>query len=101
MLFRSGSVDSILSTSPIKVTGEVLSISGWTLVGSYYEYVYNNTNITTKSIITLLPYNESVIVYSTSEILPRIATTNGSATISAVSTPTDDIIVDIVITDSK
>jgi hypothetical protein len=96
-----GNVSSILSTSPIKLTGVTLDVSGWTLVSGYYEYVYINTNITSKSIITLLPYNDSMSVYLASGILPRIVTSSNSATISAILSPTDDILVDIVITDSK
>ena len=98
-----GNADTIYSATfqPLKITGETLSVSGWTLVGSYYEYTYVNTHITLKSIITLLPYNDSMTTFLASDILPRIETSVGSATIYAMTASLDDILLDIIITESQ
>lgn len=89
------------SIYPIKISGVTLEESGWALVGDYYQYIYLNQVLKSNSIVTLLPYNESLNIYYSSQLSPRIVSSNGSAIIFALLQPIGNILVDIIITEIK
>ena len=82
---------------PIKITGVTLTDTSWNLVGSYYEYVYTNVNITEAGFVDFTPNNDSVLEVTTSKMLPQIITSNGSCKLFTQFPPQNNITGEIII----
>jgi hypothetical protein len=76
---------------PIQVTGLTLLSTGWSLVGTLYEYDLNNANITANSIVDVIPDNADIDTVETAVILPHTDSSAGSVKIYSENEPTADI----------
>lgn len=85
-------------STPVKLTSETLSSGSWTLSGGYYTYSFSNVNITTTSDVSVTPQNASYQTAYNANILPFVAVSSGVATFYSQFPPRDNIVVDIVIT---
>lgn len=81
----------------IQVTGVTISTSGWTLNAGFYEYIYSNVNITSNSIVDVIPDNSSYSVVSSGQLLPRVDSFNGEIKIYSNNIPSGDFGVTIII----
>lgn len=82
-----------LSLKPIQVTGQTLIMANWTLVSGYYEYNLANANITSTSIVDIVPDNASVPTIKTAEVLPKTLSGSGTVKMYSVKAPTGNIVV--------
>jgi hypothetical protein len=85
-------------STPIRLTNQTFATGGWSLVGSYYEYVFSNVNITTSTVVDFTPYNASANTVTTAQVYPYVFATGGSGTFYAAYPPLADITGDILIT---
>jgi len=76
---------------PIQVTGLTLLSTGWSLVGSFYEYDLSDTNITEDSIVDVIPDNADIDTVEDAVIMPHTDSSAGSVKIYAENEPTGDI----------
>lgn len=83
----------------MQITGLTLLSTGWTLVGSFYEYDLSNVNITADSIVDVIPANADVPTVKAAEILPETTSSTGLVKLFSVDAPTADISVTINITE--
>jgi hypothetical protein len=77
----------------IQVTAQTLNAGSWTLVSGYYEYNLANANITTTSIVDIIPDNASIPTIKTAEVLPKTLSGSGTVKMYSVKAPTGNIIV--------
>ena len=99
-----GSGDLVISgggSNPIKLTSQTLSVGSWALLGEYYTYAFSNANIDTTCDISVTPQNASYLTAYNSQILPFINVAAGVATFYSQFPPQDNMIVDIVITQTS
>lgn len=82
----------------VQVTGLTLLSTGWTLVGSLYEYDLADSNIEATSSVEIIPDNDDYTTVMDAIILPRTDAIAGSVKIYATNAPTADIGVTINIT---
>jgi hypothetical protein len=95
---QSGGVFNALALKgnlAIQVTPITLSAASWTLVSGLYEYDYSNVNITSTSIVDVIPSNSTIAIVQTAGILPSTISTSGSVKLFANNLPTGDITVTI------
>lgn len=90
--------NSIDDVKVIQVTGLTLLSTGWTLVGSLYEYDLADSNIEATSSVEIIPDNADYTTVMDAIILPRTDAIAGSVKIYATNAPTADIGVTINIT---
>ena len=81
------------SNSPLQVTPITLSAASWTLVSGLYEYDYSNANITSTSIVDVIPSNSTIAIVQTAGILPSTISSAGSVKLFSNNLPTGDITV--------
>lgn len=80
---------------PIQVTAQTLTEASWTLVSGLYEYDLSNANITTISIVDVIPDNAYINVIKTAEVLPKTLSGSGTVKLYATNLPSGNIIVTI------
>jgi len=74
-----------------------LIVSGWSLVGSYYEYTYTDANIAATSFINFTPNNASNLGVTSCKMLPQIDAAVGSCKFYAMFPPQTDIVGQLII----
>jgi len=89
-----GSVSS-KSDKTIQITGVSLETSGWTLVGSFYEYDYANADITANKIVDVIPDKSTIDIVKAAEILPETLSGAGTVKLYSKNLPTATILVTI------
>jgi len=77
----------------IQVTPITLSAASWTLVSGLYEYDYANANITSASIVDVIPSNSTIAIVQSAGILPSTISSTGSVKLYATNLPSADIVV--------
>jgi hypothetical protein len=91
----SGDVPTITQADaryrPIQVTGLTLTAGGWSLVSGLYEQSLSNVNITTASIVDVIPDNDDAEVVADASFLPRTDSASGSVKVYAKNLPSADI----------
>lgn len=80
---------------PIQVTAQTLTAGSWTLVSGLYEYNLSNADITTISIVDVIPDNASVAIVQVAQVLPRTLSGSGTVKLYSTNLPTGNIIVTI------
>ena len=85
-------------STPVKLTSQTLAVGSWTLVGAYYTYAFSNINIDTTSDISVTPQNASYLTAYNAQVLPFVGVAAGVATFYSQFPPQNDMVVDIVIT---
>ena len=85
-------------STPIKLTSQTLAVGSWTLVGDYYTYAFSNINVDTTSDISVTPQNASYLIAYNAQVLPFVGVSAGVATFYSQFPPQNDMVVDIVIT---
>jgi hypothetical protein len=83
---------------PVKLTSQTLLAASWTLIGDYYTYSFSNLNVTTTCDVSVTPQNASYQTAYNANVLPYVEVAAGVATFYAQFPPVDNMIVDIVIT---
>lgn len=79
------------SSITAQVTGVTLLSTGWSLISGLYQYTYSNVNITSLSIIDIIPDNETIDIVIEAKILPKTVSATGYVVCYAVNLPTGDI----------
>jgi len=79
----------------LQVTPVTLASAGWTFVSGLYEYNYSNANITSTSIVDVIPDNLSIAVVKTAEVLPSTLSSAGSVKLYSTNAPSANITVTI------
>jgi len=82
-------------TTVLQVTPVTLTSGGWSLVSGLYEYTYSNVNITSTSIVDVIPANSTIAIVQAAQVLPATSSASGSVKLYATNLPTSDIIVSI------
>jgi hypothetical protein len=85
-------------SSPILLSNQTLSVGGWVLNGTNYDYTFSNPNITTNVNVDVIPYDGSVLSVQISGFFPKITSYSGYCIISCQISPTENILCDIIIT---
>jgi len=85
-------------STPVKLTSQTLTEGSWTLVGSYYTYAFSDVNVTTTCDVSVTPQNTSYLTAYNAQVLPFVGVAAGVATFYSQFPPQDDMVVDIVIT---
>jgi len=85
-------------STPVKLTSQTLAVGSWTLSGGYYTYSFSNVNITTTCDVSVTPQNASYLTAYNAQVLPFVGVASGVATFYSQFPPQDDMVVDIVIT---
>lgn len=85
-------------TNPIKLTSQTLTAASWSLSGGYYTYTFSNVNIDTTCDVSVTPQNASYLTAYNAQVLPFVGVAAGVATFYSQFPPQDDMVVDIVIT---
>lgn len=85
-------------STPVKLTSQTLTAASWTLVGSYYTYAFSNVNVTTTCDVSVTPQNASYLTAYNAQVLPFVGVAAGVATFYSQFPPQDNMVVDIVIT---
>jgi len=80
---------------PIQVTAQTLTAGSWTLVSGTYEYDLSNANITTTSIVDVIPDNSYISTVQVAEVYPKTLSGSGTVKLYAKNLPTGNIIVTI------
>jgi hypothetical protein len=90
-------VDNTDPTNPV-VTGltlttatATLTTGGWSLVSGLYEQSISNANITSSSIVDIIPNNADASIVSNAGILPRTDSASGSVKVYSTNLPTANI----------
>jgi hypothetical protein len=78
-----------------QVTGLTLSATSWTLVSGFYEYDLSDGNITSTSVVNVIPDNASTFIVNNVGILPRTDSSTGSVKIYSTYYPYSDITITI------
>ena len=87
--------DILFSNKTIQITGVSLATSGWTLVGSFYEYDYANAGITASKIVDVIPDKSTINIVKAAEILPETLSGAGTVKLYSKNLPTANILVTI------
>lgn len=99
-----GSGDLVISgggSTPVKLTSQTLTAASWTLSGGYYTYAFSNANIDTTCDVSVTPQNASYLTAYNAQVLPFVGVAAGVATFYSQFPPQDNMIVDIVITQTS
>ena len=87
--------DILFSNKTIQITGVSLATSGWTLVGSFYEYDYANAGITASKIVDVIPDKSTIDIVQAAEVLPETLSGAGTVKFYSKNLPTATILVTI------
>jgi len=85
------SVASKQQSGALQVTGVTLLSTGWTLVGSFYEYDLPNSNITSNSIVDVIPDNADIQIVIDAAVLSKTVSSSGNLKLYAMNAPSGDI----------
>ena len=85
-------------SSPTLLSNQTLSVSGWVLNGTNYDYTFSNPNITTNVSVDMIPYDGSVLSVQISGFFPKITSYSGYCIISCQIAPSENILCNIIIT---
>jgi len=85
-------------STPVKLTSQTLTEGSWTLSGGYYTYTFSNVNIDATCDVSVTPQNASYLTAYNAQVLPFVDVAAGVATFYSQFPPQDDMVVDIVIT---
>jgi hypothetical protein len=82
-----------LVSSPLlyKSATATLTTAGWSLVSGVYEQSLSDANITTSSVVDIIPDNSAASVVSAAQILPRTDSSSGAVKVYATNLPTANI----------
>ena len=86
---------STVGLTVTQVTAQTLTAASWTLVSGFYEYNLSNANITTTSIVDVIPDNASVPIVQVAQVLPRTLSGIGTVKLYSTNLPTGNIVVTI------
>lgn len=78
-------------------SGVTINSSGWTLNAGLYEYTYSNINITSNSIVDIIPDNSAFSIITTAQLLPKVDVFSGNLKIYSNNSPSGDFIITIII----
>ena len=81
---------SINNLTVISVAATLPSAS-WTLVGGLYEQDISNSNITSSSIVYIVPENSTIQIVIDAVVLPKTDSSNGSVKVYSQFLPSGDI----------
>jgi len=76
---------------PIQVTGLTLTTGAWTLASGLYEQSISDANITTSSIVDVIPNNADFAVVAAASFLPRTDSASGSVKVYCNNLPSGNI----------
>ncbi|MEI6750719.1 MAG: hypothetical protein WCM93_16305 [Bacteroidota bacterium] len=79
--------------TPAQIPSIVLLAESWVINSGIYEYALEVENLTTESIVDVIPNNEDIEIVQAACIFPRIESSTGILTLYAKNAPTDDITV--------
>jgi hypothetical protein len=74
-----------------QITPITILAANWVFVSGFYEYNFANANITSKSVVEIIPENASVSIIKTAEILPKTISGNGTVKLYSTNLPTGNI----------
>lgn len=86
----SGEV-SFVNTSTIQVTGITVNVGQWALSGPIYAATISDGNITSDSIVDVIPSNDDYAVVNAAQLLPETISQASGVKIFAVNLPTGSI----------
>jgi hypothetical protein len=89
--FTQGTVISI------KISDTTLLVSGWDLVGDYYQYTFTNVNIVSTGYVDFTPNNASNLEVTSCKLLPEITTNNGNCVLYSQFPPQNNIVGEMII----
>ena len=82
---------SFVNTSTLQVTGITVNTGQWSLSGGIYQATIANGNITSDSIVDVIPSNSDYAVVNAAELLPETSSAASTVKIYAVNLPTGSI----------
>jgi hypothetical protein len=74
-----------------QITGITVLQSDWTLDSGLYESDISNANITSNTVVDVIPDNADYAIVLAAQLLPANVSSAGAVKIFAVNEPTDDI----------
>jgi hypothetical protein len=78
------------SNKPVVATA-TLTTAGWSLVSGVYEQSISDANITTSSVVDIIPDNSAAATVSAAQVLPRTDSSSGAVKVYATNLPTANI----------
>jgi len=78
-----------------QITPVTIASSGWSLVSGLYEYTYSNANITSTSVVDVIPSNSTISIVQSAQILPSTLSATGSVKLYSTNLPSADFLVTI------
>jgi hypothetical protein len=85
-------------SAPTVLVAQTLTAASWALVGDYYLYTFSNAAITASSVVDFTPNNASYFEVTTCGMLPEVDVAAGSCTFYSLFPPQNNIVGDILIT---
>ena len=80
-----------LKSNKATVATDTLSTGSWSLVSGLYEQSISNVNITSSSIVDIIPDNSTASVVNAAQILPRTDSSSGAVKVYSTNLPTANI----------
>jgi hypothetical protein len=77
--------------SIMKLTGQTLNYTGWTLSQGNYEYNFSNLNIDVDTTVSFTPDNDSYTEITTCGLLVQVNVSNGSCKFYSIFPPQTNI----------
>lgn len=74
-----------------QITGVTITGASWSLVSGFYEYDHADANITTTSVVEVIPDNSSISIVNAAAILPRTDSATASVKLYSTNLPTGNI----------
>ena len=74
-----------------QITGVTITGASWSLVSGFYEYNHADANITTTSVVEVIPDNTSISIVNAAAILPRTDSATASVKLYSTNLPTGNI----------
>jgi hypothetical protein len=81
---------ALKSNKPVVATA-TLSTGAWSLVSGLQEQSISNVDITSSSVVDIIPDNAAASVVSAAQILPRTDSSSGAVKVYATNLPTANI----------
>jgi hypothetical protein len=81
---------ALKSNKPVVATA-TLSTGSWSLVGGFQEQSISNVDITSNSVVDIIPDNAAASVVSAAQVLPRTDSSSGAVKVYATNLPTANI----------
>ena len=83
--------------SIVRLTGQTLTASSWTLVSGYYTYTFSNVNITVNTRVDFTPDNTSYLEVTTCGMQTQVTVAAGSCTFFSLFPPQTNITGEVTI----